>query len=134
MEKAIEIKRDYCPALSGLTHLYTVWGKLDAALETVAATEAQTACRGLVLGGNLCSRRLFNAYLRSDLAKAEEIAACPAPGGYSLGKHQLAVWQGDFARAEDMEAALISICRSASISSSNSPSSVDTPRSLIRSL
>ncbi len=106
-KKAIEIKRDFCPALSGLTHLYTVWGKLDAALETIAATEAQPVCRGLGQGGYTCSRKIFNAYLREDLAKARELdAACPAPLGYSLGKHQLAVWQHDFARAEQMEAAI----------------------------
>lgn len=106
-KKAIEVKHDYCPALSGLTHLYTVWGKLDAALEAIALTEAQPICRGLGQSGYTCSRKLFNAYLRKDLAKAEALdASCPAPLGYSLGKHQLAVWQGHFAEAEAMEAAI----------------------------
>lgn len=105
--RALEIKRDFCPALSGLTHLYTVWGKLPEALEAIAQTEAQPACRGLGQGGNTCSRRLFIAYLKTDMAQAREIDPnCPAPAGYSLGKHQLASWAGDFARAEEMEKAI----------------------------
>lgn len=105
--RAIEIKRDFCPALSGLTHLYTVWGKLAQALATIDQTEAQPACRGLGQGGYTCSRRIFLAYLQNDLAQAKEIdARCPAPLGYSLGKHQLAVWTGEMGRAEQMEAAI----------------------------
>ena len=106
--QALETKRDFCPALSGLTHLYTVWGKYPQALETIERSEGQAACRMLVQGGFTCSRRLFNAYLQNDLAKALEVdAGCPLPPtGYSLGKHQLAVWQGEFPKAEAMEEAI----------------------------
>lgn len=104
--QALELKQDFCPALSGLTHLYTVWGKTPQALEVVNQTEAQAGCRYLATYGNLCSRRLFNAYLTEDQATAVAIdPTCPAPHGFSLGKHQFAVWQGDFARAEKMEEA-----------------------------
>lgn len=105
--KALEIKQDYCPALSGLTHLYTVWGKTQQALEMIAATEGQSACRPIMTSGFTCSRKIFNAYLVNDRATAEEVdRSCPAPLGYSLGKHQMAVWRGDFASALTMEAAV----------------------------
>jgi tetratricopeptide (TPR) repeat protein len=106
--RALETKSDFCPALSGLTHLYTVWGKYPQALEAIGRTEAQAACRILVQGGFTCSRRIFNAYLQNDLAKAvaADAACAPPPMGYSLGKHQLAVWQGDFAKAAAMEEAI----------------------------
>lgn len=104
--RALEIKRDYCQALSGLTHLYTVWGKYAAAIEVIELTEGQAACRFQLVNGFTCSRRLFNAYLQNDEAKARELdQACPAPMGYTLGKHQVAVWFGEFERAEAMEAA-----------------------------
>lgn len=105
--RALEIKRDFCPALSGLTHLYTVWGKLPEALEAIAQTEAQPACRALAQAGNTCSRRIFITYLQQDLPRARELDQdCPMAYGYSLGKHQLASWTGEFARAEEMEAAI----------------------------
>ena len=104
--QALELKRDFCQALSGLTHLYTVWGKLPQALEVIAETEAQSGCRHLATQGNLCSRQLFNAYLAEDRAMAETIGpTCPIPNGFTLGAHQFAVWQGDYARAEKMEEA-----------------------------
>jgi len=103
--KALEVKRDFCPALSGLTHLYTVWGKLPEAIATIDTTEA--LCHGLSQGGNTCSRRIFIEYLQNDMVKAEEIdATCPAPFGYSLGKHQLAVWSGKYEQAVAMENAM----------------------------
>lgn len=108
--QALELKRDFCQALSGLTHLYTVWGKLPQSLEVIAETEAQAGCRHLVTQGNVCSRRLFNAYLAQDLDTALALdPTCPAPHGFTLGKHQLAVWQGDFARAMKMEDANLMI-------------------------
>lgn len=108
--QALELKQDFCQALSGLTHLYTVWGKMPQSLEVVAQTEAQAGCRHLATQGNLCSRRIFNAYLVEDRATAEAIdPSCVPAYGFTLGQHQLASWQGNFARAEEMEGAILKL-------------------------
>lgn len=105
--RALEVKEDFCGAISHLQGLYSMWGRPDRALEMIERGESLEGCAIFNDFAMSCGARAWNAFDSGDPEAAEAIlndGCLERRGGADLLAHRLAVEKGDMERALAMEA------------------------------